>query len=101
MRHGETKEDTQKPASKRDQHSLDDELADDVPSSGADRAAHTDFTRALENSRQHDVHDPDPADEKRNGSDGHHNGVEKLLGAFLLCEQLGGDDHVEVPRVVM
>src|SRR5256886_13897648 len=67
-------------------------------SDGTTNAYHT---SALENGRQHDVHDPNPADEKRDGSNGHHNRVEKLLGAFLLCEQLGGDDDVEVARPVM
>src|SRR5260370_967940 len=64
LRHGETEDDAQKPASERDQYRFDDELPDDVPAPGADSAAHTDFTRAFENRRQHDVHDPDPADEK-------------------------------------
>src|SRR2546430_4882805 len=67
-------------------------------SDGTTNAYHT---SALENGRQHDVHDPNPADEKRDGSNGHHYRVEKLLGAFLLCEQLGGDDDVEVARAVM
>src|SRR6267143_1469615 len=80
---------------------FDDKLADDIPPPGADGTAHTNFASAFENSRQHDVHDPDPADEKRNGSDGHHDGVEKLLGTFLLREQLRGDDDVEVARPVM
>src|SRR5206468_1124703 len=72
-----------------------------VPRPGADGTTYADLTSAFENGRQQDIHDPNPADEKRDGSNGHHNRVEKLLGTFLLCEQLGGDDDVEVARAVM
>src|SRR5260370_35654386 len=100
-RHCKPKDDSQKTAGERDQDGFDDELPEDVPSSSANRAAHTDFTRSLENRRQHDVHDSDPADEQRNGRGGHHTSVDDLLGAFLLRQQLGCGAHVEVPPLLI
>src|SRR6267143_6619117 len=82
--HRKSKNYAQQSAGERDQDGLDDELADDVPSPGADGAAHANFAGTLEDGGQHDVHDPDPTDEKGNGSDGNHDGVEELLRAFLL-----------------
>src|SRR6267143_364262 len=84
LRHRESKNDAQQTAGERDQDGFDDELANDVPSSGTDCAAHANFTGALKDGSQHDVHDPDPTDEKRNRSDGNHDGIEELLRAFLL-----------------
>src|SRR6266446_568752 len=73
--HHKAKEDSQQATSKRNQRGFDDKLTDDVPPPGADGTANTNLTNALENSGQHDVHDPNPADEKGNGSDSHHDGV--------------------------
>ena len=101
MRHGEAENDAQKPAGERDQHSFDDELADDVPAPGPHGAAHANLASALENGRQHDIHDADAADKQRDGSDGHHDGVEKLLSALLLGEELCRDDDIEVASIVM
>src|ERR1700694_1666492 len=60
-----------------------------------------DLASALENGSQHDVHDADAADEERDGGDGHHDGIEKLLSALLLGEELRGDDDVKVTGVAM
>src|SRR5204863_9469924 len=59
------------------------------------------FASALENGSQHDVHDANAADEERDGGDGHHDGIEKLLGALLLGEELRRDDDVEVAGIAM
>src|SRR5664280_3298367 len=48
---------------------LEQELADDVAASGADRLANADLARALRDAHQHDVHDPDAADEQRDRGD--------------------------------
>ena len=44
---------------------LDQELREDVAPLGADRHADADLARALRHRDEHDVHDPDPADEQR------------------------------------
>src|SRR3954464_15550665 len=50
-------------AGEADHHRLAQELPHDVLLCRAHRAPHTDLLDALEDRRQHDVHDPDPADD--------------------------------------
>ncbi len=75
-RHDEAEHDAEASAHKGNQHGLDHELANDVGLARTDGAANADFARALENAGQHDVHDADAADQKGNGGDRNHDGVE-------------------------
>ena len=67
----------------------------------SDSAAQANFAGALQNAGQHDVHDADAADQQRDGGDGHHDGVEQMLGALLLGQQLGRHHDAEVVGAVM
>src|SRR5262249_40188006 len=57
------------PAGDADHGGLDQELGEDVPPGGADGLADPDLAGALGHRDQHDVHDPDPADDE--GDPGH------------------------------
>ncbi len=57
------------PADDADGGRLDEELEEHVPPGGPDGAAHADLGDALADVGQHDVHDPDPAHEERDGGD--------------------------------
>ena len=48
---------------------LDQELAQDHRRGRPEGLAQPDFPRALRNGHQHDVHDPDPADQQRDAGD--------------------------------
>ena len=48
----------------REHHRLDQELQGHVPAPCAERAADPDLARPLGHGREHDVHDPDAADEQ-------------------------------------
>src|SRR6185295_9967316 len=82
-----------------DHHRLGEKLAHDVALPGADGAADSDLTGALEHGRQHDVHNPDTADQQRDAGDTDHDERENLVGGLLLLQQTGGDQHGEVSRV--
>src|SRR5437867_4163641 len=56
-------------AEAREGHRLDEELDHDVPPPCADGLADTDLARSLIHRHEHDVHDPDPADEQRDPAD--------------------------------
>src|SRR5271156_175578 len=49
-----------------------EELANDVPSSSADRFTHSDFASALRHRHKHDIHHTNSADEEANGTDHDH-----------------------------
>ena len=59
----------------------------------ADRTADANLARALEHAGQHDVHDPDAADEERDRGERHHDEPEDSLGALLFGEQLRRHDQ--------
>ena len=88
-------------AGEGDHGCLDHKLAHDVGLPGSNGAAQADFAGALEDTGQHDVHDADAAHEQRDGGDGHHDGVEEVLGALLLGEQLRGHNDGEVVGAVV
>ena len=62
--------DADRAAQHADHDRLDQELGQDVAPPRANRFADADLARALGDTHQHDVHDPDPADDKRNAGDG-------------------------------
>ena len=53
----------------RQRPGFDEKLEENVPLVGSDRHAHSDFSRALGDRYQHDVHHADPADEQPYGRD--------------------------------
>ena len=80
---------------------LHHELREDVAGAGADGAADADLARPLEHRGQHDVHDPDAADEQRDAGDRAHDDVEDALRLPALLEQrLGHHDLVVVGAAV-
>src|SRR5882762_7786603 len=84
-----------------DEHGLAQKLQQDVPPRGADRAADADLPDALQDRREHDVHDADAADHQGNGRDGTEHDVEDRLGPLLLLQQQLGHRDLEVhDRVV-
>ena len=52
----------------RQGHSLDQELSKNVTRFGAYGLAKSNLARTLSNRYQHDIHDADPANDKRDGS---------------------------------
>ena len=56
-------------ADQRQRQRLDEELAEDVPAPGAEGLADADLAGPLADRDQHDVHDPDPADDERDRGD--------------------------------
>ena len=67
----------------------------------ADGAADADLARALEHAREHDVHDPDAADEQRDRRERDHDEAEDALRPPLLREQLRRYDQREVVGVAV
>ena len=61
--------DADEPAGERQRQRLDQELRQDVARLGADRHADADLARPLGHAHQHDVHDPDAADQQRHRGD--------------------------------
>ena len=78
-----------------------EELADDIGAPRADGPPDADLARALQHCGKHDVHDPDAADQQRNGRNRHHHVGEDGLRSLLLGEQRGGDGDGEILHVVM
>ena len=57
----------------------------------ADGSAQPDFIGPFQNRSQHDVHDPDPADQQRDAGDCAHHDIEDALCSLVLFEQLFGN----------
>src|SRR4030095_12971800 len=91
------REHAEKTADPADRDGLGQELDEDVAAARADRATDADLAGALEDVGEHDVHDPDPADEERDARDPSHDDVEDLPRPLALGEQLLGDDDGAVP----
>ena len=70
-----------------EQHGFHEELRDDVPAFGAQRAADADFARALGHTGEHDVHDADAAHEQGNGGYRAEHDIENLFGPLGALEQ--------------
>ena len=62
----------------------------------AQRAADADLARPLQDAGQHDVHDPDAADQQRDRRERDHDDFEDALRPPLLGQQFGRNDHREV-----
>src|SRR5438093_5846994 len=90
----EADQDSKGPTQSREKHRLDQELHQDVAPPGADRLADADLAGAFRDGDQHDVHDPDAADDQGNAGDrAQHQGEDagRLRGAVqhvLLAEDL-------------
>ena len=68
-RDGEADDDADEAAEERQGQRLDEELGEDVAAARADRLADADLARPLADRDQHDVHDPDAADDQRDRGD--------------------------------
>ena len=68
-RDGEADDDADQPAEERQGQGLDQELGEDVAAARADRLADADLAGPLADRDQHDVHDPDAADDERDRGD--------------------------------
>src|SRR5687768_7188218 len=84
-----------------DQHRFAEELREDVPLAGAERAPHADLADALEHRGEHDVHDPDATDDERDRGDGAEDDVEDRLRPLLLLEEELGNGDLEVDHLVV
>ena len=89
------------PAGEADHDRLAEELGTHVALGCADRAPHADLLDALEDRREHDVHDPNAADDERDRRDGAEHDVEDRLRPLLLLEQQLGHGDLEVGDVVV
>ena len=90
-RDGHAQEHADQAAGRRHHGRLDQELLDDVAAARAEGAADADLAGALGDRRQHDVHDPDPADQERDAGDRAQHQVEDPLGRLGLLQQLERD----------
>ena len=61
--------DADQPAEEREGEGLDEELGQDVPATRPDGLADPDLAGPLADRHQHDVHDPDAADDERDRGD--------------------------------
>jgi len=76
-------------AAEEGQHeSFREELNYNIALAGAECPADADLARPLADGGQHNIHNPDAADQQRNRSDGTENDAEKTLGLSGLVEQL-------------
>jgi len=76
-------------AAEEGQHeSFREELNYNIASPGAECTADADLARSLADGGQHNIHNPDAADQERNRSDRTQNDTEKTLGLPGLLEQL-------------
>src|SRR5205823_3326705 len=84
---GDADHDSGDAAHDADQDRFGQELKQDLPPGRADRSAHADLLDPLEHRREHDVHDPDAADDERDRRDRAQYDVEDRLGALLLLQE--------------
>ena len=104
------KQHAQSSAHDADKHRFDEELGQHVALTCADSHAYADFTRALRNGYEHDVHDADAADDKgnernagneqRHGAGSAFNGLAYAVGVdgeeILLATMLDGKEACEL-----
>ena len=95
------REDTGEAAGETDHHRFAQELREHVVLRRADGSPHTDLPDALEDRREHDIHDPDAADDERDRRDGAEDDVEDRLRPLLLLEQQLGHGNLEVDDLVV
>src|SRR5437764_5703222 len=96
-----TGEDPGDAAGEADHHRFAEKLREHVLLPSADRAPNADLPDALEDRREHDVHDPDAADDERDRRDGAEDDVEDRLRPLLLLEQQLGHGNLEVDDLVV
>ena len=90
--------DAEHAAADREQHGLDEELAEDVGAPRAERLADADLARPLGDGDEHDVHDADPADEQRDRGDGGEQHREDVVARGGRLQQRGLVEHAEGRR---
>ena len=98
-RHDESEDDADQAAEERQVQRLDEELLEDVASAGADRLADADLAGPLGDRDQHDVHDPDAADDQRDGGDAAEEQGQRRADRRCRHRQLGRGDDGEVVGV--
>src|SRR3954469_18817888 len=101
LRKSDAKQNSGDAAGQRNDRRLDQELPDAVTLPRADGAADADLARPLQPAGQHDVHDPDAADQQRDRRDRHHHHLEDALRAALLGQQFRRRHDGEVPRTAV
>ena len=78
---------------------LDEELAEDVAGTGADGHPQADLAVALRHGHQHDVHDPDAADDQRDQGDAQEQAGHEADGPLHGLHDLGEVADGEVVRL--
>src|SRR5688500_7971869 len=76
------------PAEQAQNDCFDQELEEDVDARGTERLSHADLARSLRHRDEHDVHDPDPADEQGDGRDPQEKDAEHLRGLLERREEV-------------
>ena len=88
-----------RPPMQREGQRLDEELGEDVAATRADRLADADLAGPLADRDQHDVHDPDAADDQRDRGDAAEEQRQRRGDRRRGLEQLGLVEDVEVGGV--
>src|SRR5208283_5382335 len=76
-----------------------EELADDIPASGAESLAHSDFTRAFRDRHEHDVHHANSTDKEPDGTDYDHRNGNRSRDLTELTRKLLGTGNREIIRL--
>src|SRR5262249_6483777 len=98
----DTGHDAEQAAEARQGHRFDQELLADVAPFSAQGTADADLPGALRHGGQHDVHDPDAADQERDAGDRAQDTREQPLRLLGLLDQLQRhDDLVVLARVIL
>src|SRR5439155_236246 len=84
---GEAQRHAEQATDARQHHGLDQELLSDIAALGPQGPANADLPRPFGHGREHDVHDPDPADQQRDRRDRAQDDAE-LAGLPLVPAEL-------------
>ena len=95
-RHEQADGDADEAAEQRQGQGLDEELGEDVPAARADGLADADLAGPLADRDQHDVHDPDAADDERDRGDPAEQQGQRAADRRGGLEQLGLVEDAEV-----
>ena len=95
-RDGQADDDADEAAEQREGQGLDEELGEDVAAAGADRLADADLAGPLADRDEHDVHDPDAADDQRDRGDPAEQEGQRRADRGRGLEQLGLVEDLEV-----
>src|SRR5690606_15876941 len=80
--------DAEQPAQQAQRHRLHEELQQDAAARRAERHADADLARPLRDADEHNVHDPDAADDQAHARDAREQHREGLLGFLLRFEEV-------------